>query len=178
MSEIYDKDGVTKALELASRVMREMALLPRETLEGVAVRAGCLMSDLEALESVIDECKTVVEDDLHHSEGYYAEHELRSHGYIHESEINCKDNFELVLDAVRDLHRADSDDQEKLILAVLKAQDAITEATELSALLHKTDLQIRCIDTDTLESVLGVLRNPFNLELAEEIHGQTNEIGF
>ena len=84
----------------------------------------------------------------------------------------------MVLEALGDLSLADSDDQERLIEKVLKKQDAITEATALSAILHKTDLNIRAIDTETLEEVLELLRNPFNAELAEKIHGETNEIGF
>lgn len=102
-----------------------------------------MASEVEDAERLLDECKTVVENDLHDGAGYYEESELGYNGYVHEDEINCSDNFELVLDAVRDLHRADSDDQEKLILAVLKTQDVVTEATQLSALLHKTDLAIR-----------------------------------
>ena len=98
--------------------------------------------------------------------------------HSHENEINVKDNPELMMRAVHSMYRASNDDQRSLILAVLEAQDVVTEATELSALLHRTKLNIRAIDTETLETVLTVLRNPFNEELAEKIQGETNEIDF
>ena len=65
-----------------------------------------------------------------------------------------------------------------MILEVLKRQDAITDATFLSAILHKTDLNFRCVENETLESVLTLLRNPFNAELADKLQGETNEIPF
>ena len=178
MSTIHDKDSVVSLLERLGRVCREVKGLPEFVKRSMALNAGLLETDLDELEGLVEQAKEHVEDDLHGGDGYYEASELHSYGYIHESEINCKDNFELILDAIRNLHRASSDDQEKLILEVLKKQDVISEATELSALLHKTDLNIRCIDTETLETVLTVLRNPFNAELADKIHGETNEIGF
>ena len=176
MSTINDKNSVVTLLERLERVCREVKVLDETVKQGIAVQAGCLVTDLDDLEGLIEQCKTVVEDELHDGDGFVAYSDLSDEGYIHESEINCRDNIDLIIDAVRDLHRASSKDQEKLILEVLKSQDVISEATGLSALLHKTDLKIRCIDTDTLESVLGVLRNPFNAELAEIIQGETNNI--
>jgi len=172
------KDSVVSLLERLERVSREVRGLPEFVKRSMALNAGLLDTDLDDLEGLVEQCKTVIKDELHDGDGFVAYSDLSDEGYYHESEINCKDNFELVLDAIRNLHRADSDDQEKLILEVLKKQDVISEATELSVLLHKTDLQIRCIDEDTLESVLGVLRNPFNAELADKIQSETNEIGF
>ena len=175
---IDDKDSVVSLLERLERVSREVKGLPEFVKRSLALNAGLLENDLDDLEGLIEQCKTVIEDDLHDGDGFVAYSDLVDEGYHHESEINCKDNFELILDAIRNLHCADSDDQEKLILEVLKKQDVISEATELSALLHKTDLNIRCIDTETLETLLTVLCNPFNAELADKIQGETNEIGF
>ena len=175
---MQDKDSVVGLLERLERVCREVKGLPEDVKGKIAVNAGCLVTDLDELEGLVEQAKTVVEDDLHDGDDWYSESELADYGYIHESEINCNDNMALITDAVRDLYRANADDQEKLILEVLRCQDTVTEATHLSAILHKTDLSIRCIDTDTLESVLSVLRNPFNIELADKIHGETNEIGF
>lgn len=177
MISINDKDGVVALLERLERVCREVKGLPDFAKRNMAVQAGCLESDLDELEGLIEQACDVVRE-MHDGDGFVAYSDLADEGYYHESEINCKDNFKLVLEAIRNLHRADSDDQEKLILEVLKKQDVISEATELSALLHKTDLNIRCIDTETLETVLTVLRNPFNAELADKIQGETNEIGF
>ena len=153
------------------RVLME---LPETEQKRIAIQAGIL--DIETvLDEAIDreenwidpECNDMIEMS-----------DIENYDYIHRNEINCSDHFELVLEALDDLHRADSEDQERLIEAVLKKQDAITEATALSAILHKTDLNIRAIDTETLEEVLALFRNPFNAELAEKIHGETNEIGF
>ena len=153
---------------------RVLLELPEVEQKRIAIQAGIL--DIESvLDEAIDREENWIDPDSGH---YYEESELGSYGYTHQSEINCQDNFELVLEALDDLHRADSDDQERLILKVLQKQDAISEATALSAILHNTNLNIRAIDTETLEEVLELLRNPFNAELAEKIHGETNEIGF
>ena len=175
---INDKSGVVTLLELLENVSRQVKDLPEFVKQGIALNAACLTTDLDELESLVRQAIDVVNDQLHDGEGYYQESELSTYGYIHESDINCSDNFEPVLDALKNLHRADSDDQERLILEVLKRQDTITDATHLSAILHKTDLNFRCVENDTLESVLTLLRNPFNAELADKLQGETNEIPF
>lgn len=148
--------------------------LPETERKRIAIQAGIL--DIESvLDEAIDREENWIDPDSGH---YYEESELSDYGYTHDSEINCQDNFELVLEALGDLNLADSDDQERIIEKVLKKQDAISEARALSAILHKTDLNIRAIDTETLEEVLELLRNPFNAELAEKIQGETNEIPF
>lgn len=153
---------------------RVLLELPEVEQKRIAIQAGILNIE-SVLDEAIDREENWIDPDSGH---YYEESELSDYGYTHESEINCQDNFDLVLGALDDLNLISNEDQERIIETVLKKQDAISEATALSAILHKTDLNIRAIDTETLEEVLALLRNPFNAELAEKIHGETNEIGF
>lgn len=177
MTSIYDKDGVVRLLESLERVCREVKGLPDFVKRSISVNAGCLETDLNELEDLVTQAKTVVEDDLVDTDNgeYYHCDDLRDYGYIHGSEFNCEDDIELVMSALDNLHRATSDEQIELVTKVLKTQDAITEATELSAILHKTDIDARAVSVETLETVLGMLRNPFNAELADTLHGETNE---
>lgn len=180
MSSINDKDGVVALLERLGRVCREVKGLPSFAKHSMAVQAGCLESDLDELEDLVAQAKTIVEDDLVNvrDDYWYQEDDLQDYGYIHKSEIKCRNNIDLVNSALDDLHRATSDEQVELVTKVLKTQDAITKATELSAILHKTDIDARAVSVETLETVLGMLLNPFNAELADKLHGETNEVGF
>ena len=180
MGPINDKDDVVKLLECLERVCREVRGLPDFVKRTMAVQAGCLESELDELESLVTQAREVVGDELTDASegGWYHEDELRDHGYIHESEINCRDDVYLVMSALDDLHRATSDEQRELVAKVLKTQDAIETATELSAILHDTRIDARAVSVETLETVLGMLRNPFNAELADKLHGETNEVGF
>ena len=82
--------------------------MPDEIKDRIALNVGCLVTDLDELEGLIEQGREHVESEL----AYY--------GYVHKSEINCKDNFKVVLEAVKDLHRADPEDQEKLIMEVFR----------------------------------------------------------
>ena len=177
MGPINDKDGVVRLLESLERVCREIKGLPDFVKRTMAVNAGCLETDLDELEDLVTQARECVEDDLVDTDDgeYYHRDELRDDGYIHESEINCKDNFEIVLDALGNLNRATSDEQIELVMKVLKTQDTITTATELSAILHDTRIDARAVSVETLETVLELLRTPFNAELADKLHGETNE---
>ena len=176
---IDSKDGVIGLLERLEKVLGQVRDLDETVLAKIALGAGCLVSEISEIGSDIEQGIDIVNSLKDTSDsGWYEESELNDYGYYHENEINVKDNPELMMRAVHSMHRASNDDQRSLILAVLEAQDVVTEATELSALLHRTKLDIRAIDTDTLETVLTVLRNPFNEELAEKIQGETDEIDF
>ena len=117
---MQDKDSVVGLLERLERVLREVKGLPDEIKDRMALNAGCLVTDLDELEGLVEQAKDCVNDNLHDGDDWYSESELADYGYIHESEINCKDNFKVVLEAVKDLHRADPEDQEKLIMEVFR----------------------------------------------------------
>lgn len=101
MTAINDKDGVTGLLERLERVCREVRGLPDEIKGRMALNVGCLVNDLDELEGLVEQARDCVEDDLHDGIGYYEESELSDYGYVHKSEINCRDN------------RASSDDQDR-----------------------------------------------------------------
>ena len=105
---IYDKDGVTGLLERLEKVCREVKRLPDEIKDRIALNVGCLVTDLGELEGLVEQGREHVES------------MVDGDGYVHKSEINCKDNFKVVLEAVKDLHRADPEDQEKLIMEVFR----------------------------------------------------------
>lgn len=65
MSTIYDKDGVTGLLERLEKVCREVKGLPDFVKRGMALNVGCLVTDLDELEGLVEQAKTVVEDDLY-----------------------------------------------------------------------------------------------------------------
>ena len=115
--------------------------LPETEQKRIAIQAGIL--DIESvLDEAIDREENWIDPDSGH---YYEESELSDYGYTHESEINCQDNFELVLEALGDLNLADSDDQERLIEKVLKKQDAISEKVREN--LGKEYVQYDATDT-------------------------------
>ena len=105
---MQDKDSVVGLLERLERVTREVKGLPDFVKRGMALNVGCLVTDLDELEGLVEQGREHVES------------MVDGDGYVHKSEINCKDNFKVVLEAVKDLHRADPEDQEKLIMEVFR----------------------------------------------------------
>lgn len=59
---IYDKDHVVTLLERLERVCREVKGLPDFVKRGMALNVGCLVTDLDELEGLLEQAKTVVED--------------------------------------------------------------------------------------------------------------------
>ena len=58
---IDDKDSVTTLLERLERVCREVKGLPEDVKQGIAVQAGCLVTDLDELEGLVEQCREHVE---------------------------------------------------------------------------------------------------------------------
>ena len=61
MSTIYDKDSVVTLLDRLERVCREVKGLPEDVKQGMAVQAGCLVTDLDELEGLVEQCREHVE---------------------------------------------------------------------------------------------------------------------
>ena len=62
---IYDKDNVVGLLERLERVCREVKGLPDFVKRGMALNVGCLVTDLDELEGLVEQARTYVEDDLY-----------------------------------------------------------------------------------------------------------------
>ena len=62
---IHDKDSVVGLLERLERVCREVKGLPDFVKRGMALNVGCLVTDLDELEGLIEQARTYVEDDLY-----------------------------------------------------------------------------------------------------------------
>ena len=58
---MYDKDGVTGLLERLERVCREVKGLPEFVKRGMALNAGCLVTDLDELEGLVEQAREHVE---------------------------------------------------------------------------------------------------------------------
>lgn len=61
MTAIYDKDNVLTLLERLERVCREVKGLPDDVRQGIAVNAGCLVTDLDELEELVEQGREHVE---------------------------------------------------------------------------------------------------------------------
>lgn len=62
---IYDKDSVVGLLERLERVCREVKGLPDEIKDRMALNVGCLVTDLDDLEGLVEQARACVEDDLY-----------------------------------------------------------------------------------------------------------------
>ena len=62
---MQDKDSVVGLLERLERVCREVKGLPDFVKRGMALNVGCLVTDLDELEGLVEQARTYVEDDLY-----------------------------------------------------------------------------------------------------------------
>ena len=79
---IYDKDSVVGLLERLERVTREVKGLSEDVKQSIALNAGCLVTDLDELEGLVEQAKDCVNDDLHDGDDWYSESELADYGSI------------------------------------------------------------------------------------------------
>ena len=61
MSTINDKNSVMTLLERLEKVCREVKGLDETVKQGIAVQAGCLVTDLDELEGLVEQAKEHVE---------------------------------------------------------------------------------------------------------------------
>lgn len=111
MSTIYDKDSVVTLLDRLERVCREVRGLPEDVKQGIAVQAGCLVNDLDELEGLVEQCKTVVEDDLCDGDDTV------------DLDLDNDDHYKSVLDAMVGLGSINDRDQINIIKEALEASD-------------------------------------------------------
>ena len=62
---MQDKDSVVGLLERLERVCREVKGLPDFVKQSIALNAGCLVTDLDELEGLVEQARACVEDDLY-----------------------------------------------------------------------------------------------------------------
>ena len=58
---IHDKDSVVGLLERLERVLREVKGLPDEIKDRIALNVGCLVTDLDELEGLVEQGREHVE---------------------------------------------------------------------------------------------------------------------
>ena len=103
---IHDKDSVVTLLERLERVCREVKGLPEFVKRGMALNVGCLVTDLDELEGLVEQGREHVESmsdiddapDLDISEGLHFEAIKNALCYMDSLDEDCQvEIFDIVL---------------------------------------------------------------------------------
>ena len=134
---IYDKDSVVTLLERLERVLREVKGLPEDVKGKIALNAGCLVTDLDELEGLVEQAREHVES-------------MKDPDEYFDLDLDNDEHYKAVLDAMVSLHSVNERDQINIIKEVLVSSDCFdTNIEGLNSMFRNIDKPWFVISTES-----------------------------
>ena len=144
---IHDKDNVVTLLERLERVTREVKGLPEDVKGKIAVNAGCLVTDLDELEGLVEQAREHVE-------------EMKDPDEYFDLDLDNDDHYKAVLDAMAGLGSVNERDQINIIKEALESSDCFdTNIEGLNSMFRNIDKPWFVISTESREKMLEVCKD-------------------